>query len=81
MSDPLSDSTLIERSRTEPSLFRELFERHFYDLFRYLAHRAGSGAAEDLAAETFTIAFAKRGRYAPMGHSARPWLFAIAISA
>ena len=78
--DSLSDSDLIARSHCEPSVFKELFERHFDDLFRYLAHRAGSGAAEDLAAETFTIAFAKRSSYAPMRPSARPWLFAIATN-
>ena len=45
--DSLSDSDLIERSRSEPSLFKELFERHFDDLFRYLAH-GGPGLPKTL---------------------------------
>jgi RNA polymerase sigma-70 factor (ECF subfamily) len=57
-----------------------LFERHFDELFRYLAHRASPAVAEDLAAETFAIAFAKRSRYRPFGDSARPWLFSIATN-
>lgn len=80
MGEPLSDSVLIERSRVQPDAFRELFERHFDELFRYLAHRTSRVAAEDLAAETFTIAFARRARYVPFGDSARPWLFSIATN-
>jgi RNA polymerase sigma factor (sigma-70 family) len=78
--ESLSDSVLIERSRVQPDAFKVLFERHFDGLFRYLAHRTSSAVAEDLAAETFTIAFAKRARYVAFGESARPWLFSIATN-
>jgi RNA polymerase sigma factor (sigma-70 family) len=80
VSTSLTDSVLIERSRAEPAAFRELFERHFDELYRYLAHRTSPAVAEDLAAETFTVAFAKRARYVAFGESARPWLYAIATN-
>lgn len=80
MGDLVSDSELIRRSRAEPRVFDQLFERHFDELYRYLAHRTNPSVAEDLAAETFTIAFAKRARYVAFGDSAKPWLFAIATN-
>jgi RNA polymerase sigma factor (sigma-70 family) len=80
MGDVVSDSELVRRSRAEPRVFEQLFERHFDELYRYLAHRTNPSVAEDLAAETFTIAFAKRASYAAFGDSAKPWLFAIATN-
>jgi RNA polymerase sigma-70 factor (ECF subfamily) len=80
MGDLVSDSELVRRSRAEPRVFDQLFERHFDELYRYLAHRTSPFAAEDLAAETFTIAFAKRASYVAFGDSAKPWLFAIATN-
>jgi Sigma-70 region 2 len=48
----------------DPAAFRALFEAHFSEVHRYLAHRLGdAGAAEDLAAETFLRAYAARGRF------------------
>src|ERR1035438_10013038 len=45
-----------------------------------LARRAGPQVADDLVAETFLAAFAKRDRY-DLGHAdARPWLYGIATN-
>ncbi|MFZ2056187.1 MAG: RNA polymerase sigma factor [Acidimicrobiales bacterium] len=58
--------------------FTDIFERHFDDVYRYLAFRVGEVMAEDLAAETFARAFAGRRRFDPDRGSVRPWLFGIA---
>jgi RNA polymerase sigma factor (sigma-70 family) len=82
------DSELIARSRSDPAVFAEIFDRHHGELYRYLRRRVGVGLAADLAAETFVTAFARRAAYRPQGRSAqggsaqggsaRPWLYGIA---
>jgi len=57
-----------------------LFDRHAPHIYRYLARRADRQVADDLVAETFLAAFAKRDRY-DLGHAdARPWLYGIATN-
>ena len=74
------DAAVIEGSRREPERFAVLFDRHAPHIYRYLARRAGPGVADDLVAETFLAAFAKRDRY-DLGHpDARPWLYGIATN-
>jgi RNA polymerase sigma factor (sigma-70 family) len=58
--------------------FEELFELHFDAIYAYLARRLGPDLARDLASETFTRAFAARGRYDAQLGDVRPWLFGIA---
>jgi RNA polymerase sigma factor (sigma-70 family) len=72
------DSEVIARSRAEPAMFAEIFDRHHGELHRYLRRRVGAGMAADLAAETFVTAFARRGAYRAQGADARPWLYGIA---
>ncbi len=45
---------------------------------RYAAARLGPNMAEDVTAETFLAAFARRGSYDISRPDARPWLFGIA---
>jgi RNA polymerase sigma factor (sigma-70 family) len=74
------DAAVIESSWREPEGFAVLFDRHAPHIYRYLARRAGSQVADDLVAETFLAAFAKRDRY-DLGHAdARPWLYGIATN-
>ncbi|MBO2465800.1 RNA polymerase sigma factor [Actinomadura violacea] len=75
---PGSDAEVIARSRREPDAFAEIFHRHFAEIHRYAARRLGADAADDIAAETFLVAFRKRGRFDPGHRSARPWLYGIA---
>jgi RNA polymerase sigma factor (sigma-70 family) len=76
-----TDAEVIARSVREPAAFRVVFDRHFADVQRYLHHRLGPDAADDLAAETFVRAFAARGRFRPGdGDTARAWLFTIATN-
>ena len=75
-----TDADAIDRSlRGSPQAFELVFERHFSAVFRYLRRRAGV-VAEDLAAETFTRAFAGRAGYDLARTDARPWLFGIATN-
>jgi RNA polymerase sigma factor (sigma-70 family) len=57
--------------------FGQLFERYAGQLYDYAARRVGRHTAEDLVAETFLLAFARRSRYDPAAPNARPWLFGI----
>jgi RNA polymerase sigma-70 factor (ECF subfamily) len=77
---PVDDAAVIEGSWREPERFAALFDRHAPYIYRYLARRAGRQVADDLLAETFLAAFAKRHRY-DLGHAdARPWLYGIATN-
>jgi RNA polymerase sigma factor (sigma-70 family) len=74
------DAAIIELSRREPEQFAVLFDKHAPYIHRYLARRAGRQVADDLVAETFLAAFAKRDRY-DLGYAdARPWLYGIATN-
>ncbi len=73
-----SDAAAIAASLESPAAFAVVFERHHAVVHRYLARRIGRDLADELAAETFAVAFAKRGRYDVAVDDARPWLFGIA---
>lgn len=76
----LSDRDLIAASAEEPARFVDIFERHFQSIYRYALRRAGEGSADDIASETFLVAFARRGSYRGDQANARPWLFGIATN-
>ena len=60
--------------------FGALFEAHHDEIHRYVASRLGRAHADDLAAETFLVAFRTRDRFSgPDGHR-RAWLFGIATN-
>jgi RNA polymerase sigma factor (sigma-70 family) len=73
-----TDAALIERSLTEPELFSEVFDRYYAEIHGYVSRRLGSSLADDVASETFLIAFDRRRRYDAAHPSARPWLYGIA---
>jgi RNA polymerase sigma factor (sigma-70 family) len=72
------DADLIQQSRLAPNLFTTIFDRHYRHIFAYAARRLGSDLAEDVASETFLIAFDRRDRYDTSRPDARPWLYGIA---
>ena len=74
------DAAVIERSTREPDRFAAVFDRHAAHIHRYLARRVGREVADDLLAETFLVAFRKRGRYDGSHRDARPWLYGIATN-
>lgn len=74
------DGAAIARSLAAPEEFAEVFDRHFRAVHRYLARRVGRDQAEDLASQTFMLAFAHRERYNDDLGSARSWLLGIATN-
>src|SRR6202034_1913055 len=71
------DAELVAASVRDPDAFTEVFTRHWDAVYRFCLRRAGS-AGEDIAAETFRVAFDRRRRYDTRYGDARPWLFGIA---
>jgi RNA polymerase sigma-70 factor (ECF subfamily) len=76
----LTDAEVITASLSDAVRFGEIFDRHFAEIDRYLARRVGTTLADDLAAETFVVAFRSRARFDPAAPDARPWLFGIAAN-
>ena len=76
----LADCELIARSSTTADAFHELFDRHFMTVHRYLARRVGPDRADDLASDTFTVAFTRRATFRTDATDARPWLLGIATN-
>jgi RNA polymerase sigma factor (sigma-70 family) len=75
----LSDVECLTLSLGEPRAFELIFERHFPAVHRYLRRRAGPDVADDLAAETFALAFERRASCRASG-STLPWLYGIATN-
>ena len=59
--------------------FEAAFETEFPALHRYLRRRLGAATADDLAAETFAVAFRNWERLDPE-RPVRPWLYGIAAN-
>ena len=59
--------------------FDAVFAAEFAPLHRYLARRVGAAAADELAAETFAVAFRRWDRLDPE-RPVRPWLYGIAAN-
>ena len=74
------DAGAVGRSLAEPSAFADIFDRHFVAVHRYLHRRAGRDIADELAGETFRIAFETRARWSRTTQDARPWLLGIATN-
>jgi RNA polymerase sigma factor (sigma-70 family) len=73
-----SDSDIVGRSREHPAVFAELYDRHARTVHRYAMRRLGGDAADDVAAETFLVAFERRDRFDLAYDDALPWLLGIA---
>ena len=75
-----TDAHIIAACGQDPERFRELFERHFGAIIGFLRRRIGPQIAEDLAIETFALAFRRRESYDSEQTNARPWLLGIATN-
>jgi RNA polymerase sigma-70 factor (ECF subfamily) len=74
----IGDAVAISHSVEVPEAFEAIFDRHFDAVHRYLARRAGRQLADDLASQTFVVAFERRTRFRLDASDARPWLLGIA---
>ena len=79
MESALSDVHWLARSLKEPTAFELIFDRHFDAIYGYLHRRVGGDLADELAAETFTLAFERRSSCRASG-SVLPWLYGIATN-
>jgi RNA polymerase sigma factor (sigma-70 family) len=75
-----TDAGIIAQACRWPESFAVLFDRHYRKIFAYAARRLGVALAEDVAAETFLIAFDRRDSYDIARDDARPWLYGIAAN-
>jgi RNA polymerase sigma factor (sigma-70 family) len=76
----VDDAFVIQLSRHEPEQFTVLFRRHAPHIQRYVVHRLGQDAADDIVAETFLLAFRQLDSYDQTRADARPWLYGIATN-
>ncbi len=76
----MTDAEVIGESLTNAATFAVLFDRHYRPMHRFLRARIGAGLAEDLASETFAIAFRRRSSYDLSRADAAPWLYGIAVN-
>lgn len=73
-----TDGAVIRASRLDPPAFGVIFDRHWVRIHRYCVVRAGP-PGEDVAAETFRVAFDRRTDYDGRDDAA-PWLYGIATN-
>ena len=76
----LTDAEIVALFRRDPERFTLVYDRYFRDIYRYAAGRLDAQEAEDIAAETFLVAFDRRDRFDPARGSLRVWLFGIATN-
>ncbi|MFI6506672.1 RNA polymerase sigma factor [Streptosporangium sp. NPDC050855] len=60
--------------------FGAVFDAHYEEIRRYIGRRLDLDVAEDLAAETFLVAFRGRDRFDAARGAVRPWLYGIATN-
>ncbi|MFL5799209.1 MAG: RNA polymerase sigma factor [Actinomycetota bacterium] len=75
-----SDAEAIAESLRDPASFEVVFDRHYDAVRRYLQHRCGLDAGEELTAQTFLVAFDRRACFDGRSPSAKPWLMGIATN-
>ncbi|MBN9621552.1 MAG: RNA polymerase sigma factor [Actinobacteria bacterium] len=80
MGEIRTDSELIAASLREPGVFGAIFERHYDAVHGYLQRRLDPARADEIASQTFLIAFDGRRRFDRSRADARPWLFGIATN-
>lgn len=74
------DSEAIAASAKIPAEFALIFDRHFDVVHGYIRKRVGESLADDLASQTFLVAFDARAKYDQSRPNARPWLLGIATN-
>ena len=74
------DGEAIAASLADPRAFGVIFERHFGVIHGYLRRRLDRTLADELASQTFLVAFDGRARFDRRRPDSRPWLFGIATN-
>jgi RNA polymerase sigma-70 factor (ECF subfamily) len=68
----------LDEAVADPERFATVFDAHYEEIRRYAGRRLDPGTAEDIAAETFLIAFRRRGSFDAAKGGVRAWLYGIA---
>ncbi|GAA3673482.1 RNA polymerase sigma factor [Nonomuraea antimicrobica] len=68
----------LDGAVADPERFATVFDAHYEEIRRYVGRRLDIDIAEDLAAETFLIAFRRRGSFDAAKGTIRAWLYGIA---
>ncbi|MFI7439496.1 RNA polymerase sigma factor [Nonomuraea indica] len=68
----------LDGTVADPERFATVFDAHYEEIRRYVGRRLDLDIAEDLAAETFLVAFRRRHTFDPARGDIRPWLYGIA---
>ncbi|MGH7902886.1 MAG: RNA polymerase sigma factor [Candidatus Dormibacteraceae bacterium] len=76
------ESGLVERAKSDPMAFGELYDRHFQQIYRFVFSRTrDQSAAEDVTSEVFIKALRGLPRYQDTGRPFTAWLYQIAVNA
>jgi DNA-directed RNA polymerase specialized sigma24 family protein len=73
MSESPLDSEAIAASLVNPAAFGVIFERHFRAIHDYLRRRLDRQLADELASQTFLVAFRRRADFDQRRPESRPW--------
>lgn len=79
-SEQAGDEDLVAGFQRDAEEFTAVYDRYFRDVYLYAAGRLDVQVGEDIAAETFCLAFRDRQRFDPARGGLRPWLFGIATN-
>ena len=75
----MTDAELIAASLRDPHAFRQLYDRWADTLLAYFYRRTfDAEVAADLLAETFAVAYERRGKFRDVGKPGGAWLYGIA---
>lgn len=72
-----TDAEIIRESLGRPERFAELYDRHHAAIHRFASRRIAVDLADDVASETFLVAFERRRRFDTGRPDALPWLYGI----
>lgn len=77
--DLVVERDLVDRARTDPAAFAQLYRCHVDAVYRFAYRRCGSQeVAEEATSATFERALRSIGGFEWRGHGLRPWLLRIA---
>lgn len=77
--DAAAEELARRASERDPAAWTELFEEHYSAVYAFVRYRLhGAGEAEDLASQTFEVAYANARRFDYRGVPIQAWLIGIA---
>src|SRR5437016_1261126 len=75
------ERSLVERAKTDPGAFGELYDRYFHQMYRFVFSRLrDQTAAEDVTSEVFMKALRSIPRYQDTGRPFTAWLYQISVN-